>query len=159
MREKGAAVIVLAVMLVLLAAGFASAAGRAECLQRRHAAKEERSLLQRKALLAEALRVCPEDAELHRMYAFSLERLRKYEEALVHYAAAAALDPQDAGAFFGLGDIHLLLGNIDNSVEEYERGLVIEPANARARRSLAEARARLEAREATRGPTTESKEN
>ena len=69
----------------------------------------------------------------------SLERLRKYEEALEQYARALKLDPTMAKAWFNRGDIYKFQGKYADSILSYQQGLQIEPDNSRARKNLTEA--------------------
>ncbi|HIJ78656.1 MAG: OmpA family protein [Desulfobulbaceae bacterium] len=111
----------------------------------RQTIKSERNLLKRKDLLVEAIKVCPKDPVVNFMYGYSLERLRKYEDALNHYLIAAELDKNYADAFSGMGDIYMVLGNVDSAVAAYEKGLALDGKDKRTARSLELAQIKLKA--------------
>ncbi len=102
--------------------------------------KKERNLLKKKQLLAEALKFCPNDAQIHYSYAYTAERLRKYEKAQTHYLMATELDSNFTKAYFGLGDIYMVLGNATAAIAAFEKGLTLAPQNKRARSALELAR-------------------
>ena len=102
--------------------------------------KKERNLLKKQELLKQALKLCPDNAEIHYGCAYAAERLRKYEKAQSHYLKATEIDNKYAKAYFGLGDIYMVLGNAGSAIAAYEKGLQLVPKNRRARASLEVAR-------------------
>ncbi|MFZ5774454.1 MAG: OmpA family protein [Thermodesulfobacteriota bacterium] len=119
------------------------AATVADCPQVAEAARQEMSLIAKRDLLAEAIGRCGNDAELNYLYGASLERLRKYEDALKYYGAAVRLNPRHAKAFQGMGDVSTILGDIPGAVAAYEKGLKLDPNDGRAKHSLETARIKL----------------
>jgi outer membrane protein OmpA-like peptidoglycan-associated protein len=85
---------------------------------------------------------CPRDAEIVYQHGYTLERLRKYEEALKSYKKSIALDSEYAKAYFSIGDIQMILKNYQEAAEAFETGLRFDPNDARAQSSLNEARTR-----------------
>ncbi len=98
--------------------------------------KRERNLLKKQTVIQKALKLCPDDAAIHYGAGYAAERLRKYEKALSYYLQASELDPEYAKAYFGLGDIYMVLGNAGSAIDAYEKGLQRVPQNKRARASL-----------------------
>ncbi|MDX6369953.1 MAG: hypothetical protein QOG93_1455, partial [Gaiellaceae bacterium] len=64
-------------------------------------------------------------------------RLYANEEAIVHFARAADLVPEDAEIRLRLGDLHELVGNYDYALVAYEAVLSGSPGDVRAWRGLA----------------------
>lgn len=92
------------------------------------------------------MEVCPDHSDLHCQYAYCLERLRKYEKALGYYIKASDLDGNKrADAYSGMGDVYIVLGNLEPAIEAYEKGLKQETGNQRAMRNLELARIKLKA--------------
>ncbi|MBN1958453.1 MAG: OmpA family protein [Desulfuromonadales bacterium] len=123
-----------------------------ECEELKQQIRIQRNLLKKKTLLTEALERCGGDAEVQYLSAYTSERLRKYDKALTHYLKAAELDPTYAKAFFGLGDIYMVLGNGAAAIRAYENGLRIAPDDTRASSSLE--LARIKQRSASGGEIT-----
>lgn len=98
--------------------------------------KKERNLLKKRQLLNGALETCPQDAEVHYICAYTAERLRKYDKALSNYLKATEIDRDYAKAYFGLGDIYMVLGNAESAMHAYQSGLSLEPGNTRAKSSM-----------------------
>lgn len=138
------AALILALPLVIPAPAYA-----ANCDALWQEAKNTRALLTQRDLLATALKKCAEHAGLHYQYGYSLERLRHYSAALDYYRQAVILEPGLAKAWFGQGDVALLLGDHRQAVSAYEQGLALTPDNERGKRSLVAARAGLEKKGAT----------
>jgi len=115
-------------------------ASEQECTTLKTTIKKERNLLKKRELLNNALKICPQDAEIHYSCAYAAERLRKYDKAQQNYLKATELDGNYAKAYFGLGDIYMVLGNARSAINAYERGLALVPQNKRARSSLTLAR-------------------
>jgi len=105
---------------------------------------KERVLMKKKALVADALKSCPNDPEIVYQDGYILERFRKYEEALARYKKAVSLDPGYAKAYFSMGDIQAVLNNYGEAIAAYQEGLKYDSSNARARSSLKEALAKYQ---------------
>lgn len=140
MREKGIWLISGLTPLVagLLLISYGEARG-ANCDALWQEAKSLRHPLPQRDLLLGAIKKCANHAGLQYEYAYSLERLRHYDAALDHYQQALSLEPGLAKAWFGRGDVALLLGDYRQAISSYEQGLTLNPENARGRRSLADA--------------------
>ena len=108
----------------------------AECGYLKANIKKERDLVKRRALQRQAVEQCPNDAGLRYSYGFSLERLRKHDEALNQYSLALKLDPNMSKAHFSMGDIYRSQGKIDEAIAAYQAGLKVDPDNSRAIKSL-----------------------
>lgn len=141
-KQLGCLFLLGLLLVVPVAPGPAVAA---DCKALVQSIRQERELIKRKDLLASAITECANDAEINYMYGYSLERLRKYDEAVKYYLIASGLDKKKAKAFFGMGDLYMILGDVKNSVAAYEKGLAIEPGNKRAAKSLESARIKLKA--------------
>lgn len=111
------------------------------CVAERVAVQQERNLIRKQGLLANALAACPEDMHIHFEKGSTEERLRNYDLALEHYTIAIGLDPSYARAHFGRADVLMNLGNHRAAIEAYETGLTMDPENTRARAALAKAHA------------------
>lgn len=135
---------------VTLGAGFALGAlffgsGEvlaADCKALGEAIAKERTLLTRKSMIEEAMQACPRDAEIVYQHGYTLERLRKYEEALISYKKAIALDSEYAKAHFSIGDIQMILKNYQEAAEAFEAGLRFDSGDVRAQASLKDAQTR-----------------
>jgi len=130
---------IAAICILVLTTSPALAAGE-ECSTLKTQVKKERNLLKKRQLLNHALELCPEDAEIHYLGAYAAERLRKYDKAQANYLKATELDSNYAKAYFGLGDIYMVLGNAGSAIDAFEKGLALVPQNKRARSSLKLAR-------------------
>ncbi len=100
-------------------------------------AKGERRLLKRRKILREAIKSCPQHAEINFQYGYILERLREYEDALQYYQNAVRLNTRAAKYYFGLGDVYKVLGNKAAAIDAYGKGLRFDPENERAQNTLA----------------------
>ncbi len=127
------------ICILILTTSPTLAAGQ-ECSTLKVQVKKERNLLKKRQLLNHALELCPEDAEIHYLCAYAAERLRKYDKAQTNYLKATELDSHYAKAYFGLGDIYMVLGNAGSAIEAFKKGLTLVPQNKRARSSLELAR-------------------
>ena len=129
--------------LVLFSHVFAlvesSGAFAADCKALHDKIRKERTLMRKKQMAVDAVKVCPNDAPIVYQYGYSLERLRKYEDALKQYQKAVKLDSTYAKAYFSVGDIQSLLRNYREAVVAYQIGLLHED-DGRAKISLKEAR-------------------
>lgn len=103
------------------------------------------SLLEKRKLLESASEKCPRDGAVAHEYAFALERLRSYPEALRQYRLAAELAPGNGKAHVGVGDVLMLLGDTGGAVAAYERGIALDTGNERAKKALELARIKLRA--------------
>ena len=122
--------------VLLMAALCSGVALAADCKVLHDTIRKERVLLKKKALLAAALKVCPDDPTIIYQDGYVLERLRKYKDALVRYRKAVALDSDYVKAYFSIGDIEALQNNYGEAIDAYTEGLRREPGNDRARVSL-----------------------
>ncbi len=115
-------------------------AAKEDCRSMTVQINKERNLLKKQELLNQALKICPADAAIYYSYAYTAERLRKYAKAQSYYLKATEIDHNYAKAYFGLGDIYMVLGNAGSAITAYEQGLRLVPKNRRARTSLEVAR-------------------
>ncbi|MCW8894001.1 MAG: OmpA family protein [Deltaproteobacteria bacterium] len=127
-------IVVTLLTLTLSLAADCSAAQN--CDDIKQGIKKQRNLLKKKVLLDQGLQNCSEDAEIYYLYAYTAERLRKYDQAMSYYLKATELDQDYAKAFFGLGDIYMVLGNAGAAIRAFEKGLQFVPENRRAKASL-----------------------
>src|SRR6056297_1328722 len=95
----------------LLLAAIPVMADADPCAELKQQIRKERGLLKKRALLDQARQQCPEDAEVSYLGGYAAERLRQYERAMTRYLQATELDENHVKAYFGLGDIHMVLGN------------------------------------------------
>jgi len=129
------------IALVGLAASTAAAQQRQiDCAALLGHIRSQPSLLEKAKLLETASAKCPRDPAVAAEYAFALERLRNYPEALRQYRLAAELDPANGKAHIGVGDTLMLLGDTAGAVAAYEKGLALDTRNERARGALELAR-------------------
>lgn len=122
--------------------GSRSLAVAADCKVLAEAISRERTLMTKKTMIEEAMKVCPRDAEIVYQHGYTLERLRKYDEALKSYKKAISLDGGYAKAFFSIGDIQMIIRNYEEAAQAYETGLQHAPGDVRAIASLNEVRDR-----------------
>jgi protein O-GlcNAc transferase len=80
---------------------------------------------------------------LHKQLAGSLVQQDRAEEAIVEFVAALLIDPEDAEAHAGIGQIHLNAGRDADAVDALRRATEVAPANHDARYALANALVRL----------------
>jgi tetratricopeptide (TPR) repeat protein len=92
---------------------------------------------------ARAVRANPNDPAMHRFLAGALMQQDRAGEALAEFVAELLIDPQDAGALAGIGQIHLQAGRDADAVDALRRATDLAPANSEARYALASALARL----------------
>ncbi|MBI5557814.1 MAG: OmpA family protein [Deltaproteobacteria bacterium] len=96
-------------------------------------------LMQRQQLLLQGIKECPDDYRINYAYAYNLERLRKYQEALSYYEAAVRLKPDFAKSYVGMGDVYLVMGQGKAAVDALHKGLSLDPDNVWAQRSYRKA--------------------
>lgn len=124
--------------MLLLGVILAPVARAVDCGALLTAAGQEPGLLEQSQLLGEAVKACPKHAEITYKYGYSLERLRKYDEALEYYKRAARINAKTAKYYFGMADIYVIKKDVPAAIAAYEEGLRLEPKNSRARVSLEE---------------------
>ena len=101
------------------------------------------SLLKRKEALEGLIKRCEGDPEVNYQYAYTLERLRRYEDALRFYKRATELGPDNAKYYFGLGDVYRVLGRYSDALYTYEKGLRRSSGNRRVERYVKELREKV----------------
>ncbi len=109
-------------------------------------------LTEQSQLYKEAQNKCPNDALVNYKYAFSLERLRKYDQALQYYNKASSLDKSSAKYLFGVADASRMANHIQGAVDAYQQGLKLQPGNVRAKKSLDAMLKKLAAMESLKKP-------
>ena len=129
-------------LAAVLAWGAVSPAEAADCKALVESIVQERTLMTRKTMIEDAMKVCPRDAEIVYQHGYTLERLRKYDEALRSYKKAINLDADYGKAYFSIGDIQMVMKNYEEAAQAFETGLKHVPGDARAKASLQEARNR-----------------
>lgn len=82
------------------------------------------------------INACEGNPEAHYNYAYLLERLQHYNEALQQYMESIKLKNNIAKYYFGAADVLLVLGDINGAIEKYTKGLTIEPDNKWAKARL-----------------------
>ncbi|PLX99552.1 MAG: hypothetical protein C0622_10290 [Desulfuromonas sp.] len=108
-----------------------------DCVALRKGVKAEMDLQKRRQLVADWVVKCPDDPMANYKFGLSLERYRKYNEALAHYRKATTLDPTMGNAFNGMGDIYIYLGQLDDALDAYQKAGELLPGNSRATSRLA----------------------
>ncbi len=134
MLENSLTRILTGCIVLLVSISFTTVAWSTDCSGR--TIKRERNLIIQRGLYEKAIEQCPAEAFLYYGYAFNLERLRKYPEALIRYETAVMLDPQMSKAFFSIGDILRLQKKMPAAIEAYKKGLAIDPDNSRVLKKL-----------------------
>lgn len=115
------------------------AAQAADCALLLHDLSLLKGMMQRQEFLARAIKECPDDHQINYHYAYNLERLRRYDQALYYYEAAVRLQPDFAKGYFGLGDVYLALGKSKIAIDSFRKGLSLDPGNVWAQRSYQKA--------------------
>ena len=87
--------------------------------------------------LERVLQAAPGDANLHFNLGVALQRLERLDEAISHYARAAAEDPRHVGALINWGEALRLRGEGAEARERLGAALALEPGNVRALNNLA----------------------
>ena len=111
----------------------------ADCALLLHDLSGLKGMMQRQELLTRAIRECPDDYQVNYYYAYHLERLRRYEQALHYYEATVKLQPDFAKGYFGMGDVYLALGKNKTAIDSFKKGLSLDPDNVWAQRSYQKA--------------------
>ncbi len=101
------------------------------------------SLLKKKEQLEGLVKRCEGDPEVNYQYAYTLERLRRYEDAARFYKRATELRPEKAKYYFGLGDVYRVLGMYKEALSAYEEGLRRSQGNRRVERYVNELRQKV----------------
>ncbi|MEN8200268.1 MAG: tetratricopeptide repeat protein [Thermodesulfobacteriota bacterium] len=109
----------------------------ADCMAIKKKIKAEKSMKVKRQMITEAIIQCPEDPMLNYKYGLSLERFRKYEKALSHYQKATLYNPKMGMAHIGMGDVYIYLGQLDEAIEAYRKGVDLMPSDSRASSRLA----------------------
>lgn len=125
---------------IVLVVFLSTQAWGADCLAVRKKIAQERDMLQKRELTKQGLHDCPNDAVINFTYAYSMERFRKYDQALKHYKISVKLDPKYAKGYFGMGDMYLQLHKPGKAITAYNKGLALDPHNKRALKSMAAAK-------------------
>jgi tetratricopeptide (TPR) repeat protein len=110
------------------------AAQAADCALLLHDLSQLKGMMQRHELLTEAIKECPADYQINYYYAYNLERLRRYDQALYYYEAAVRLKPDFAKGYFGIGGVYLALGKSMTAIDSFKKGLSLDPDNVWAQR-------------------------
>ena len=97
--------------------GGVGSAAAADCKAMLDEIVKEHTLMTRRTMIEDAMRACPRDAEIVYQYGYTLERLRKYEDALRSYKKAIALEAGYAKAYFSIGDIQMIMKNLGDAKE------------------------------------------
>jgi tetratricopeptide (TPR) repeat protein len=85
----------------------------------------------------------PNDPAAHKYLAGALLQQDRANEAFIEFVATLQIDPLDADAHAGIGQIHLDAGRYANAVEALRRALELTPNHTEARYALATALMRL----------------
>ncbi len=90
-----------------------------------------------------AIRANPNDPAMHRFLAGALMQQDRADDALAEFVTALLIDPVDAAAHAGIGQIHLQAGRDADAVEALRRATDLAPGNSETRYALATALERL----------------
>jgi tetratricopeptide (TPR) repeat protein len=85
----------------------------------------------------------PNDPAMHRLLARTLLVHDRPDEALAEFVAVLLIDPLDAAAHAGIGQIHLQKGRNADAVDAFRRATDLAPADSETRYALATALERL----------------
>ncbi|MEW5902699.1 MAG: tetratricopeptide repeat protein, partial [Acidobacteriota bacterium] len=96
-------------------------------------------LLQRRDFLEKVIGRCPEDHRLHYAYGHTMERLRRYDEALLAYQKVVEIKPDCAEGYLAMGEVYLSLGMNEEAVALLDQGLSLDPHNIWGKRSYVRA--------------------
>ncbi len=118
-------------LLVSLGLYLALPSLAADCKSLKKGLELERNVKKKRQMLKDLIVECPDDPTINYKYALSLERFRKYDEALVYYQRVAKLNPKMGKAFVGMGDIHIYRGELDNAIDAYSIAKQLMPQSER----------------------------
>lgn len=68
-----------------------------------------------------------DDPKTHVSRGAALVALRRYDEAMEEYRRVIAMVPDEADAYYGIGNIHFRQGNLQAAIIEYEKALAVKP--------------------------------
>ncbi len=117
---------------------FATASFSNDCNKILKDAEQKTSLFEKREILEKGIAVCSNNAELNYSYAYCLERLRKYQEAVTYYEKAVNLNHSNAKYYFGLADTLKNINQIHKAIDSYQKGLALDPSNKRAANEMEE---------------------
>jgi len=141
--QKSCTILVVAAALALGFSALGAGEGRAaDCKALNEAISKEHTLMTKVAMIEKAMEACPRDVEIVYQHGYTLERLRKYEEALKSYKKAIGLDANYTKAYFSMGDIQMIMKDYKEAAESFEAGLRLDSGDIRAQGSLKEAQSR-----------------
>jgi len=92
---------------------------------------------------ARSVSASPNDPTTHKQLAGALLQDDRVDDAFVELVAALLIDPRDAGAYAGIGQIHLNAGRYDEAVAALRRAVELSANYTEARYALATALMRL----------------
>jgi tetratricopeptide (TPR) repeat protein len=99
-------------------------------------AEQPGKLSQARAWMDEAVRVGPNDPDLHSGLTIILARQGKIDEALAHTREALRLDPRNVAARVNLGNLLAIKGDTAGAIAAYEQALRLDPGSADAHGNL-----------------------
>lgn len=82
------------------------------------------------AVLAEAVRTYPDDAEIQRMHGDVLMQQERFDDAYSAYEAVLALGERSAGVEFTAGTLASMTGQTGRALEHFAAAALAEPGNA-----------------------------
>ena len=88
-------------------------------------------------LCAEAIRLLPEYADAHRLFADAMMQLGRLADAEKHYAEVSRLDPKDARALNGRAVAFHRAGRLEEAVIHYKAAIRLHPNNALSQNGMA----------------------
>jgi len=98
---------------------------------------EQGELMRALETIKGAIRIRPENSELHVNCGVLLAQLGRLEEAEAHLQKSLQLNPQCVNAYFNCGVIEIRRGGIDNAIECFRRCTKLDPKNSAAFYNLA----------------------
>jgi Tfp pilus assembly protein PilF len=84
----------------------------------------------------EALKITPDDEDIHFNMGITLARLRRFDEAIEHYAEAIRLLPQYAEARNNLGNALAMKNRLEEAAAQFKSAIDIMPQHASAHNNL-----------------------
>jgi|SRR6266478_4828997 len=100
----------------------------------------------------EALKLKPNDANIHERRAYIEMKTNDYDKALADYSEAINLKPNEVRYYLLRSYIYETKGDIKNSMADTEKALKLDPGNAEAKSR----KARLQARQSAASPPVSS---